>query len=98
MEVEVESGGEIQAKGVACDEEVRVRITALVLTEQMTKMKQGNAQGCPTMHRILIWPEQLREFLARMDTVFYCQIDKECEFLARGEQQHLIGMAYFRRT
>ena len=30
-----------------------------------------------------------------MDAAFYRQIDKEREFLARGEQQHLIGMAHF---
>jgi hypothetical protein len=30
-----------------------------------------------------------------MDSAFYRQIDKEREFLARGEQQHLIGMAHF---
>jgi hypothetical protein len=33
-----------------------------------------------------------------MDAAFYCQVDEQREFLARGEQQRLIGMAHFWRT
>src|SRR6266516_1415444 len=47
------------------------------------------------MHRVPFWPEELGEVFARMDATFYRQIDEEREFLARGEQQHLIGMAHF---
>jgi hypothetical protein len=36
MEVEGDRGGRIQAKGIACDEEVRVRINASALTQEMT--------------------------------------------------------------
>jgi hypothetical protein len=61
----------------------------------MTEMEQGNAQGCPAMHRVPFWPEELGQVFARMDATFYRQIEKEREFLARGEQQHLIGMAHF---
>ena len=61
-------------------------------------MEQGNAQGCPAMHCVPFWPEELGEVFARMDATFYRQVDEEREFLARGEQQHLIGMTHFRRT
>jgi hypothetical protein len=58
----------------------------------MTQMEQGNAKCCPAMLRVTFWPEQLGEGFAQMDAAFYCQIDEEREFLARGEQQHLISM------
>jgi hypothetical protein len=51
-EVEVESGSEIQAQGVALDEEVRYRINTSILTQHVTEMEQGNAQGCPAMPRV----------------------------------------------
>ena len=54
--------------------------------------------SCPAMPRVRIWPELLGERLAQMDAAFYCQIDEQREFLARGEQQRLIGMAHFWRT
>src|SRR5579864_4451263 len=57
MQVEFDSGGEIQAEGVAFDEEVRHRINAL--TQQMTQMEQGNAQGCSALPRVPFWPEYL---------------------------------------
>jgi hypothetical protein len=47
IEVEVESGSEIQTEGVMLDEEVRYRRNIGALKEQMTQMEQGNAQGCP---------------------------------------------------
>jgi hypothetical protein len=95
MEVEVDSGGEIQAEGVAFDEEVRHRINTSALTEHVTEMVEGNAQGCSTMYRVTFWPELFGAFLTQMDAAFYRQIDEEREFLARRELQHLIGMAYF---
>ncbi len=98
MEVEFDSGGEIQAEGVALDEEVRYRRNIGALAQQMTQVEHGKAQGCPAMPRVRIWPELLGEVLAQMDAAFYCQIDEEREFLARGEQQRLIGMAHFWRT
>jgi hypothetical protein len=98
LEVEFDSGGEIKTEGVACDEEVRHRINTSALAQQMTQMEQGNAKGCPAMPRVPFWPELLGEFLAHMEAAFHCQIDEEREFLARGEQQHLIGMAHFWRT
>ena len=73
MEVEVESRGEIQAKGVACDEKVRHGIMALVLAAQVAEMEQGSAQGGPAMHRVLTGPELFGEFLTRMDATFYRQ-------------------------
>src|SRR5436190_17074892 len=39
-QVEFDIGGEIKTEGIACDEEVRRSIT-----QQMTEMEQGNAQG-----------------------------------------------------
>src|SRR5437588_11646478 len=98
MEVEFESGGEIQAEGVVFDEEVRYRKNIGTLTQHLTQMEQGNAQGCPAMPRVPFWPELLGEFLARMDATFHRQIDEEREFLARGEQQHLISMAHLWRS
>src|SRR5260221_8309389 len=98
MEVELDSGGEIQAEGVALDEEVRHRINASALAQQITQVEHSNAQGCPAMPRVRIWPELLGEVLAQMDAAFYCQVDEQREFLARGEQQRLIGMAHFWRT
>jgi hypothetical protein len=62
----------------------------------MTQLEQGNAKGCPAMARVPFWPELLREFLARMHAAFHRQIDKEREFLARGEQENLVAMAHFR--
>jgi hypothetical protein len=97
-EVEVESGGEIQTEGVAFDEEVRHSINASALTQHLTKMEQGNAQSCPTMHRVTFCPKQFGEFLAQMDAAFYRQIDEQRKFLAGRELQHLIGMAHFRWT
>jgi hypothetical protein len=76
-------------------------INASILTtppQQMTEMEQGNAQGCAAMPRVTFWPELLGEVLTQMDAAFYRQIDEEREFLACGEQQHLIGMAHFWRT
>jgi hypothetical protein len=64
IEVEVESGGEIQAESVTLDEEVRYRRNIGALKEQMTQMEQGNAQGCPAMPRVPFWPELFREGLA----------------------------------
>ena len=96
MEVEFESGGEIQTEGVAFDEEVRDRRNVGALTQHMTQMEQGNTKGCPAMPCVPFWPELLGEVLARMDAAFHRQIDEEREFLARGEQQHLISMAHFR--
>jgi hypothetical protein len=80
------------------DEEVRRRINASALAQQMTQVEHGKAQGCPAMPRVRIWPELLGEVLAQMDAAFHRQIDEEREFLARGEQQHLISMAHFRWT
>src|SRR2546421_4463578 len=96
MQIEFDRGGEIQAEGVACDEEVRHNVSAL--TQQMTQMEQGNAQSCSAMHRITFWPELFGEFLAQMDAAFHRQIEEKREFLACGELQHLIGMAHFRWT
>jgi starvation-inducible DNA-binding protein len=98
MQVELECGGEIQGKGVAGDEEVRHRILALVLAEQVTQMQQGNAQGRPAMPGVSIRPEQFGEVLARVDVVFDREVEKECEFLACGELHHLIGVAHVRRS
>src|SRR5947209_20617797 len=98
MEVEFDSGGEIQAEGVVFDEEVRYRKNTGTLTQHVTQMEQGDAQGCPAMPRVPFWPELLGEFLARMDAAFHRQIDEEREFLARGEQQHLVAMAHFWRA
>src|SRR5579859_311724 len=98
MEVEAECRSKIQAEGVAFDEEVRHGSNVSILAQQVTEMEQGNAQGCPTMHRVTFWPELFGEFLAQMDAAFYRQIDEERKFLACRELQHLIGMAHFRWT
>jgi hypothetical protein len=86
MEVELGNGSEIQAKGIACDEEVRGRRNITILAQHVTQMEQANAEGCPAMLGIPLWPELLGEASARMDTAFHCQIDEEREFLACGEQ------------
>ncbi|HEU5379747.1 MAG TPA: hypothetical protein VFV38_30350 [Ktedonobacteraceae bacterium] len=93
LQVHVERGSEIQAEGVACDEEVRRRIT--VLAQDVAEMEQSRAQGCAAMHRVLIGPELFREFLTRLDAVFDRQVDEEREFLARRELHNLASMAYF---
>jgi hypothetical protein len=98
MQVEVESGSEIQAEGVAGNEEVRERINAQTLTQQVTEMEQGNTQSCPTMHGITFWPELFGEVLARMGVAFYRQIDEKREFFACGEQHLLICMVDVRWT
>src|SRR5258706_12392626 len=90
MEVEFDSGGEIKTEGVVFDKEMRRMINTGALTQHVTQMEQGNAQGCPAMPRVPFWPELFGEFLARMDAAFHRQIDEKREFLARGEQQHLI--------
>jgi hypothetical protein len=64
MEIEIDSGGKVQPEGVALDEKMRDRLCASVVTEQVTEMKQGNAQGRPAMHCISFWPELFREHLA----------------------------------
>jgi hypothetical protein len=61
----------------------------------MAQMEQGDAKGCPAMHRVTFWPEQLGEVFAQMDAAFYCQIDEKREFLTCGEQQQLISMTGF---
>jgi hypothetical protein len=61
IEVEVESGGEIQSEGVTLDEEMRYRRNIGALIKQM---EQGNAEGCPAMPRVPFWPELFREVLA----------------------------------
>jgi hypothetical protein len=98
MQVEFESGGEIQAKGVALDEQVRYRRNFSALTQQMTQVEQCNAQGCPAMLRVPFWSELHGEGFARIDAAFHRQIDEEREYLACREQQQLISMAHFRRT
>ncbi len=95
MEVKLDSGGEIQTEGVVLDEEMRHRNDASALTQQVM---QAKTQGCPAMHRVTLRPELFGEGLAQMDAAFHRQVDEEREFLARGEQQRLIGMAHFRRT
>ena len=70
-QVEVDIGGEIKTEGLACDEEVRHRINTSTLTQQMTQMEQGSAQGCPAMQRVTFWPEQLGEDFAQMDAAFH---------------------------
>jgi hypothetical protein len=37
----------------------------------LPEMEQGNAQGCPAMHRVPFWPEELGEVFARMGAAFY---------------------------
>jgi hypothetical protein len=96
MQIEFDRGGEIQAEGVALDEKVRHRISAL--TQQMTQMEQSNTKGGPSMPRVPFWPELLGEVLAQMDATLHRQVDQQRQFLARGEQQHLIVMAHFWRT
>jgi len=98
MQVEFDIGGEIQAEGIACDEEMRHTINSGILPQQMTQMEQGNAQSRSPMYRVPFWPKQFGEVLAQMEVAFHRQIEEEREFLACGEQQHLIGMAHFRRT
>jgi hypothetical protein len=85
MEIQIDSGGEIKAKSVAFDEEVRYRKTIGILSQHVTEMVQSNPQGCPAMLRIPFWPELLREFLTQMDVAFHRQIDEERKFLACGE-------------
>src|SRR5579864_6989635 len=48
MEVQMDSGGEIKAEGIAFDEEVRCRKNIGILTQHVTEMVQGDAQRCPT--------------------------------------------------
>ena len=98
MEVEFDTGGGIKSEGIALDEQVRYRNNIGTLTQHVTQMEQANAQRCAAMHRVTFGPELLGEVLAQMDAAFYCQVDEQREFLARGEQQRLIGMACFRRT
>ena len=88
----------MQAEVCALDEEVRESTLVCALTEQMAQVEQANAQGCPAMHRITFWPELFGEVFAQMDTGLHRQIDEQCEFLARGKQQHLNGRAQLRRT
>src|SRR5437899_8180976 len=47
------------------------------------------------MHGVSFWPELFGKALAGMDMTFYRQVDEEREFLTRGKQHHLIGMAHF---
>src|SRR5579884_609771 len=94
MQVEVDIGGEIQAEGVASDEQVWSRISPSVLTQQMTQMEQANAQGCSAMQGVPFWPEQLGEVLAQMEAAFHPQVEQEREFLARGDQQHLVAVGH----
>jgi hypothetical protein len=85
MKVEVERGGEIQAEGVTLDEEMRSSIGSSALIQQLAQMEQANTQGCPAMPRVTLWPELFGEGLARINAAFHCQIDKQGQFLARGE-------------
>src|SRR6266851_5679615 len=81
-----------RGSGFEEDEEVRYRKNIGALTQHVTQMEQGDAQGCAAMPRVPFWPELLGEFLARMDAAFHRQIDEEREFLARREQQNLVAM------
>jgi hypothetical protein len=84
MEVEFNTGGEIQAEGVASDEQMRESMNASALKEQMAQVEQGNAQGCPTMPRVTLRPELFGEGLAQMDAAFHRQIDEQRKLLERG--------------
>ncbi len=98
MQVEFNTGGEVQAEGIVCDEQMRGSMNASALTQQMAQVEQAHAQRCPAMHRVTLRPELLGEGLTQMDAAFHRQVDEQREFLARGEMQHLIGVAHLRRT
>ena len=79
MEVEVESGGEIQAEGVAFDKEVRHSINASALTEHVTEMEQAMRRAArPSSPSPLA--RTVRRVFAQRTAAFNRQIDEECEF------------------
>jgi hypothetical protein len=57
LKIEFDPGGVIQAESFACNEEVRHIISTCTLTQYMTQVEQGNAQGGAAMLRVPFGPE-----------------------------------------